>query len=113
MLSGDHVTRQVSFGPRPIDMENTHAEGQATGAFFPNLPPDFSFSDDPVERLLRCEYGAMFVARGVIVPKKIIFKDPDEVRDFQSRLDVSTAVIGEHEMRLQEPAMSALQASIR
>jgi hypothetical protein len=100
-------------GPETTLMKTTDSERRTSGTFFDNLPARFSFSDDPVERLLLREYGAVFAARGVRVPEKIVFKGPEDVRAFQSGMTVATATIGGHEMRLQEPAMAALQASIQ
>lgn len=92
-------------------MENSNAKPGAL--FFANLPADLAVTDDPVEQLLLREYGAMFVAKNVPVPRKIIFRDSRDVDDFQSGVIAAAAKIGEHEMRLQAPAMEALTAAVR
>ena len=81
--------------------------------FFKNLPGDFLMPDDAAERVLLREYGAVFVARGgVIAPNKIVFKDEDEVAEFQSRLSIGQARIGDYDLELQAAAMDELLSAI-
>lgn len=94
-------------------MESANTISEQAAVFMNSLPPDLRVADDPVERLLLREYGSMLVARGVVLPRRIIFNGPDDVDDFQSNLAVGTSVIGEYQMRLQEPAMTALAAAVR
>ena len=83
-------------------------------AFLENLPTGFVVSYDPVEMLLLREYGAVFVAKGgAVAPKKVVFKNSDEVSHFQTGLKKSTENIGSFEMELQSPAMIALTEAIR
>ena len=79
--------------------------------FLSNLPSGMH-ADGPVERRLLAEYGAMFVARGVIVSPKIVFRDEDDVVEFQSGLSTSAETIGGSKMELQSPAMNDLRAAI-
>lgn len=61
----------------------------------------------PVERRLFSEYGAVFLTRAT-PPPVIIFNGPDDVERFQSSLEVSRAVLGDHDIELQSIAMEAL-----
>ncbi len=82
-------------------------------AFFKNLPEDFVLGDDAAQRRLFREYGAIFVARGgVIAPHKVVFKDDDDVGEFQSRLEIAKCRIGEFSLELQAIAMDGLQRAI-
>ena len=76
--------------------------------FYSNLPPSLIVGDDPVERRLLEEYGAVFAAQGVDPPPKIVFKDQAEVEMFQADLDTSSAELGEFTIELQAAAMEAL-----
>ena len=64
------------------------------------------------EALLFREYGAVFAARGVEFPTRLIFRDSDDVDAFQSRVAKTTAIIGGREFTLQTPAMSALLKAV-
>jgi hypothetical protein len=66
-----------------------------------------------VERRLLTEYGAVFMARGVTVPPKIVFRDESEVSKFQSGLSIATEVMGEYPMELQSAAMEDLRSAIQ
>ena len=80
-----------------------------TSRFFDNLPAELVVGDDPAERRLLREYGAVFLARGgVVPPTRVIFKDEEEVASFQSGLDVAVSEIGGFRMELQAVAMSRL-----
>lgn len=68
-------------------------------------------ADDVGRRLLN-EYGAMFVARGVTAPTKIVFKDEAEVSAFQYTLQIGTENIGGFPMELQTAAMDDLRNAI-
>ena len=77
--------------------------------FFENLPPELVVGDDAAEQRLLREYGAVFLARGgVVPPTRVIFKDEDDVGSFQSGLDVGVSEIGGFEMELQSVAMARL-----
>jgi hypothetical protein len=79
--------------------------------FLSNLPQSLSVSGNVEQRLLS-EYGSMFVARNVIVPGKIVFRDEAEVSDFQSRLSIESEKIGAISIELQTAAMRALKSAI-
>ena len=64
-----------------------------------------------VEKRLFAEYGSIFVTRA-ISPPRIIFSDAEQVESFQSTLPVSTSVVGEHPMTLQQVALEALLAAV-
>lgn len=84
----------------------------AADRFLATLPSEMTFSGDPVQSLLLREYGAMFVARGVVVPTKIVFRDEPEVKAFQDSLETSSEIIDGFAVELQAPAMEALRAAI-
>lgn len=76
--------------------------------FFQQVPPSFSYNGDPVRQLLLREYGAMWVARGVTVPDRLVFDSQKSTAAFQSRLRQQTADFAGLELTLQAPAMGAL-----
>ena len=77
--------------------------------FFDNLPPDLIAADNAAEQRLLREYGAVFLARGgVIPPSRIVFKDEDEVATFQSGVDVGASEMSGFDMELQSVAMAGL-----
>ena len=81
----------------------------AASRFFDNLPPDLVVGDNAAEERLLREYGAVFVARnGVIAPNKVVFKDEEEVSEFQTRVDVGVSEMSGFDMELQAVAMSDL-----
>ncbi len=80
--------------------------------FISNLLPGFVMPTDGTGRRLLREYGAMFVARGVTVPTKIVFEGEEEVSAFQSMLQTATEKIGEFSMELQAAAMADLRNAI-
>jgi hypothetical protein len=89
-------------------MQNEHSEH----SFFKSLPAGFIQGEDAAQQRLLREYGAVFVARGgVVPPNKIVFRDEDDVREFQSRLDIGGRQIGSFHLELQRVAMEALVAS--
>lgn len=81
--------------------------------FTASLPPEFIFPDDEVGIRLLHEYGAIYVARGgAIVPLTVVFRDEEEVAEFQNSVDISAEVIGRHTLELQSVAMRALFEAI-
>jgi hypothetical protein len=83
------------------------------GRFFQNLPPNFILGDDAAQQRLFREYGAVFLARGgVLAPNKVVFRDEEDVAEFQSRLDIERRQIGEFSLELQATAMARLQRAI-
>ena len=80
----------------------------APNVFLSILPKGIRATDSVEQRLL-AEYGAVFVARGVQPPPKIVFEDENEVHTFQSGLSVLAETIDGFDMELQSRAMDALQ----
>jgi hypothetical protein len=80
--------------------------------FFQNLPNSVAAADSAVEMLLLREYGAMFIARCVTVPTKIVFRDEADVAAFQANLRISAESIGGIPMELQAAAMEDLRKAI-
>lgn len=80
--------------------------------FDANLPNGFSAAATSVEKTLLNEYGAMFVARGVTVPTKIVFKDEAEVSAFQQKLQIASETLDGKKLELQAPAMEDLRRAI-
>jgi hypothetical protein len=92
----------------------THQMFSTDSVFFGSLPRDFLLGDDAAQNRLFREYGAVFVARGgVIPPNKVIFKDEGDVAEFQARLEIAECQIGEFSLELQAIAMDGLQRAIR
>lgn len=91
--------------------ENPNKEKELKG-FDANLPDGFSAPSTSVERTLLSEYGAMFVARGVTVPTKIVFKDEAEVSAFQSKLKIASESLDGKTLELQAAAMDDLRKAI-
>jgi hypothetical protein len=76
-----------------------------------NLPADFEIpsADDAVKNRLLKDYGAMFVARGgVVPPPKIIFANHEECAAWQSQISTRKEIFGGITVELQTPAMQAL-----
>lgn len=71
------------------------------------LPPRLNVFGIVEQRLL-AEYGAMFVAKNVVVPDRIVFRDDAEVSEFQSGITIGSADIGGIQLELQAAAMDAL-----
>ena len=72
------------------------------------MPPE-----DFVGQKLLKEYGAIFVAGGgAIPPKKIVFKNEEDVFNWQINVPQSTENIGGIEITLQTPAMKALKKAV-
>ena len=86
---------------------------KSSGNFTINLPEDFNFPGEAVGQRLLKEYGAMFIARSVHTPNKIVFKTEAEVSKFQSGVTKAKEKIGGFEVELQAAAMEKLKAAIR
>jgi hypothetical protein len=91
-------------------MSNDHSRNSST--FFKNLPDDLRYNDDAAQRRLLHEYGAVFVARHVVCPDRIVFSDEEDVRRFQAKLDIAGSDIGGYFIELQRAAMDALLAAV-
>jgi hypothetical protein len=83
-----------------------------TRQFTAHLPPGFEMPADDVGKRLLAEYGALFVARGVVVPTAVVFKDAAEVNAFQLLAASASETIGGITIELQPPAMTALKDAI-
>ncbi len=75
--------------------------------YISHLPEEIANSDDPVERRLVDEYGAIYVTR-LVPPDRIIFADETDVTRFQDSVEIKSAEIGGLMMELQTEAMNAL-----
>ena len=95
--------RQSSISPQPSPC-------LAESAFSKNLPKGFHWPDAGDELSLRVleEYGAIFVARGVVTPPVVIFPDRNAVSHWQSSLGTEEAEFAGTAVRLQCAAMRAL-----
>jgi hypothetical protein len=83
-----------------------------SGGFQGNLPSGFQMPTDAVGQKLINAYGAMFVAKGVTPPNKIVFRDEADVSAFQSSVQKSSENIGGITIELQTAAMNALKEAI-
>ena len=79
--------------------------------FFSNVASGLTVSGTVEQRLL-AEYGAIFAARNVTVPRTIVFRDEDDVYEFQSKLSIASETIGGIRMELQSVAMEDLREAI-
>jgi len=79
-------------------------------AFFKSLPKSFSWPDSGDALSLRVleEYGAVFVAQGVVAPPVVIFPDPNAVARWQASLSTEQAVLAGVPVRLQSAALRDL-----
>jgi hypothetical protein len=81
--------------------------------YFRNLPSDFELPSDEAGKLLLREYGAVFVARGgVVPPRKVMFKDEADVLAYQNSLRTAKLTVGGTVVELQAPAIEALRNAI-
>ncbi|MEO5860831.1 MAG: hypothetical protein ABIR33_18010 [Pyrinomonadaceae bacterium] len=86
---------------------------ELSDTFLSNLPPVMNVGSSYAEQLLLREYGAVFVARGgVVPPDRIVFADSEEVERFQDNLPVSSESIGGFVLELQAVAMEGLRKAI-
>lgn len=93
-------------------MTNTPNVETKSGGFQGNLPGGFQMPTDSVGQKILKEYGAMFVAKGVTPPNKVVFKDESDVSAFQSSVQKSSESIGGITVELQTAAMNALKDAI-
>lgn len=81
--------------------------------FFQNVPEGLVIGDDPAEKRLLSEYGAVLISRGgAVAPDRVVFKDANDVSRFQSQLKIAQRRIGLHQLELQFAAMDRLLAAI-
>ena len=79
--------------------------------FLSKLPRSLRI-EGPVEERLLTEYGAMLVAKNVLVPDKVVFRDEADVSGFQSRVPISSEIIGGISIELQSAPMDALRMAL-
>lgn len=94
------------------EMKDEPSKKSAATGFSANLPGGFEQPRDEVGRKMLAEYGAMFVARGVTPPPKVVFRDEPEVSAYQGGLAKSQETIGGIGVELQTPALEALKKAI-
>ena len=85
--------------------------GATDQKFTASLPPALVLPDegDEVGRRVLKDYGAMFVARGGVVPPPVIvFADEAAVREWQAGVRTTRAELGGINIELQSAAMTAL-----
>ena len=85
----------------------------ARNRFEQNLPAplDLSNADQIVESRILHDYGALFVAKNVVTPTKIVFADAAECAAWQANVPTEKAVFGAVEIELQRAAMQNLSAA--
>lgn len=117
-------TTASSTNPSPSGSKTTNTNGDnskvtntpnvetKSGGFQGNLPGGFQMPTDSVGQKILKEYGAMFVAKGVTPPNKVVFKDESDVSAFQSSVQKSSESIGGITVELQTAAMNALKDAI-
>ena len=106
-----------SSGKSPGGNDSTNVNNSTTnkpksGGFQGNLPNGFQMPSDAVGQKMLREYGAMFVAKGVTPPEKVVFANDGEVSTFQSSVQKSSENIGGVTIELQTAAMNALKEAI-
>lgn len=69
---------------------------------------EFCRASDAVAYRVLEEYGALFVAEGVLVPSTCVFESAGEVEDFQREAGWTSAEFGGATVELQPAAMTAL-----
>lgn len=98
-------------GDTKVSNSNT-PETPKSGGFQGNLPSGFQTPTDTVGQRMFKEYGAMFVAKGVTSPSKVVFDNESEVSAFQSGIQKSSENIGGVTIELQTAAMNALKEAV-
>jgi len=83
-----------------------------SGGFQGNLPGGFQMPTDSVGQKMLKEYGAMFVAKGVTPPGKVVFANDGEVSTFQSGVQKASESVGGVSIELQTAAMNALKEAV-
>ncbi len=99
-------------GNNTTKVNNSTTNQPASGGFQGNLPGGFQMPSDSVGQKMLKEYGAMFVAKGVTPPGKVVFANDSEVSAFQSGVQKSSENIGGVTIELQTAAMNALKEAL-
>lgn len=100
MFAGCAETVETPRVEKPISVEMSRFES--------SLPEGFEVPTDTVGRRLLREYGAVFVAQGVQVPRAVMFRSEEDVSRFQGGVEAASEKIGAHEVVLQAAALKAL-----
>ena len=95
--------------PRPANTSMNNPDKNVEHSFTANLPAGFEMPTDNVGKRLLGEYGALFVAQGVAVPRVVVIRDAAAVKSFQASTKTATETIGGIKIDLQETAMRALK----
>lgn len=113
LLSVTFMTAEAQTVRKPLFLR---VASERTG----NRPKDHDFTsvcdlaNDPVALRVLREYGAFFVAAdSVKVPPRCVFKDEEEVSEFHSGIELSTANFGGTEITLQTGAMASLLEAVQ
>ena len=93
-------------------MDKENARLPVESLFYKNLPSQFVMAENAVEWLLLREYGSVFVAKGVIAPRTVVFTGDVDVLAYQAALSKMSAKIGLSDLELQAPAMESLLGCI-
>jgi hypothetical protein len=89
-------------------------KNKKTNIFEENLPKNFTIPTDAVGEKMFKEYGAVFVAgNGAVPPDKVIYRNEEEVFNWQKSTKTSKQIIAGFEIELQTAAMKALKKAIR
>ena len=99
-------------GNESTKVNNTPINETKSGGFQGNLPGGFQMPTDSVGQKMLKEYGAMFVAKGVTPPGKVVFSNEADVSAFQSGVQKTSENIGGVTIELQTAAMNALKAAV-
>ena len=108
---GVNSNDNLNHAPKVSFVSESSVSRLPATTFERNLPADFPLpaAGDAVANRLLKDYGAMFVARGgVVPPPKIRFENSAECADWQSRIEVRREDFGGVNVELQTAAMEAL-----
>ncbi len=100
-------------GVKPADEPRPYLEALAEALAKRRMKLEtVSPSKDTLARRVLADYGAMFMAAADVgVPSACVFRDEKEVEAYQKRLSAKSETIGGITVKLQAPAMDALQAA--
>ena len=107
LVLGPRVAPTVASAEDNSIPEATPVRASSSGKpmFLDNLPKKFEMPTNETGNLLLREYGAVFLARnGVVPPKKVIFRDADDVDSFQQTLSMSAIKFAGYNIELQSKA---------
>ena len=83
-------------------------------SFLSNIPTAVvDEAEDPVAARLLPDYGSIFVAGGgAVPPDRIVFRNQNEVQEFQRSVEIGTVNFGEIKIELQKVAADALRRAV-